>query len=145
MAELDREYFGKVISVVINKLEGGYFHPDMRTNNPKKFGPYHRSGETMFGLDRHAGHGLYYSNSRKADDVIENLKYIYDGSYKYKSDDAKKFWSKIDAANARTNWKWLYRGGNLEAELTKYAGNIMYPQFLKLAKSYLSDAARPEV
>ena len=57
--EPDKDKFLKVTSEVIKRLEGGYFHPDMRTKNPDKFGAYHRSGETMYGLDRHAGHDLF--------------------------------------------------------------------------------------
>lgn len=139
---MNEAVFDYVTGVVIDKLEGGYFHPDMRTNNPSKFGAYHRSGETMFGLDRHAGHGLYYSTPRKTDDVLANLKYIYNGSYEYKTDDAKEFWTTIDKANARKNWNWLYKGGDLYPKLKKLAGGILLPQYNKLADKYLSDKSR---
>ena len=139
---MTEEFFRKVTQVVILKLEGGYFHPDMRTKNPKKFGPYHRSGETMFGLDRHAGHGLYYKSKRKAEGVIENLPFIYGGTYVYKTDAAKEFWTTIDAANARTNWNWLYKGGSKEARLRELAATIMYPQYLSHSKNYLSEKSR---
>jgi hypothetical protein len=139
---MNEAVFDYVTGVVIDKLEGGYFHPDMRTNNPKKFGVYHRSGETMFGLDRHAGHGLYYSTPRKTKDVLENLKYIYNGSYQYKSDDAKEFWTTIDNANARKNWSWLDRGGNLYPKLRKLTGRIMLPQYTYLSNKYLSAKSR---
>jgi hypothetical protein len=139
---MNEALFDYVTGVVIDKLEGGYFHPDMRTQNPSKFGAYHRSGETMFGLDRHAGHSLYYSTPRKTDDVLANLKYIYNGSYKYKTEDAKDFWTTIDKANARKNWKWLYKGGDLYPKLKKLAGGIMLPQYTYLANKYLSDKSR---
>ena len=139
---MNEALFDYVTGVVIDKLEGGYFHPDMRTNNPSKFGAYHRSGETMFGLDRHAGHSLYYSTKRKTDDVLKNLKYIYDGSYQYKSADAKEFWTTIDKANARKNWKWLYKGGDLYPKLRKLAGGILLPQYNYLANKYLSEKSR---
>jgi hypothetical protein len=139
---MNEAVFDYVTGVVIDKLEGGYFHPDMRTNNPSKFGVYHRSGETMFGLDRHAGHDLYYSTPRKTSDVLANLKYIYNGSYQFKSDDAKEFWQTIDNANARKNWSWLDRGGNLYPRLRKLTGGIMLPQYTKLADRYLSEKSR---
>jgi hypothetical protein len=139
---MNEALFNYVTGVVIDKLEGGYFHPDMRTNNPSKFGAYHRSGETMFGLDRHAGHGLYYSSSRKTDDVLANLKYIYNGSYTFKSPDAKEFWTTIDNANARKNWKWLFRGGDKYAKLRELASKIMYPQFTYLENKYLSEKSK---
>lgn len=139
---MNEALFDYVTGVVIDKLEGGYFHPDMRTRNPSKFGAYGRSGETMFGLDRHAGHDLYYSTPRKSSDVTTNLKYIYNGSYKYKSEDAKEFWTTIDKANARKNWAWLYKGGDLYNRLKKLAGGIMLPHYNYLANKYLSEKSR---
>ena len=139
---MNEAQFDYVTGVVIDKLEGGYVHPDMRTRNPSKFGAYHRSGETMFGLDRHAGHGLYYSTPRKTSDVLSNLKYIYDGSYQYKTPDAKEFWTTIDKQNARKNWNWLYKGGDLYPKLKKLAGGIMLPHYTNLANKYLSEKSR---
>lgn len=139
---IDRNKFKTVTKLVIDKLEGGYFHPNMRTNNPSKFGSYHRSGETMFGLDRHAGHGLFYSTPRKADDVISNLKFIESNAYQYKTPEAKEFWTTIDNANAKKNWAWLYRGGNLENRLKDLTCDIMLPVYERNSKNYLSAKAK---
>ena len=139
---VDKDKFKTVTKLVIDKLEGGYFHPNMRTANPKKFGAYHRSGETMFGLDRHAGHGLYYSTSRKSDDVLRNLKNIESGVYTYKSLEAKEFWTTIDTANAKNNWQWLYRGGGLENKLKDLTAEIMLPSYERNAKNYLDAKTR---
>ena len=139
---VDKDKFKTVTKLVIDKLEGGYFHPNMRTANPKKFGAYHRSGETMFGLDRHAGHGLYYSTPRKSDDVLSNLKNIESGVYTYKSLEAKEFWTTIDTANAKNNWQWLYRGGGLENKLKDLTAEIMLPSYEANAKNYLDVTAR---
>ena len=139
---VDKDKFKSVTKLVIDKLEGGYFHPNMRTANPKKFGPYHRSGETMFGLDRHAGHGLYYSTSRKSDDVLRNLKHIESGVYQYKTPEAKEFWTTIDTANAKNNWQWLYRGGSLENKLKDLTAEIMLPSYERNAKNYLDAKTR---
>jgi hypothetical protein len=148
---MDLNKFLPITKLVINKLEGGYFHPNMRTANPKVFGSYHRSGETMMGLDRHAGHGLYYSTPQKkgADgkkiDVLSNLKNIENGSYKYLNNDAKDFWTIIDNAKAKTNWKWNYKGGPLEEKLTDLASKIMYPQFVKNFNLYLKNPKSKEI
>jgi hypothetical protein len=139
---MNQAVFDYVTGVVIDKLEGGYYHPDMRTANPSKFSRYGSSGETMFGLDRHAGHDLYYKTPRKSSDVQTNMKYIYNGSYQYKSDAAKEFWTIIDKANARKNWKWLYRGGDKYARLKKLTGGIMFPHYTYLANKYLSEKSR---
>lgn len=139
---IDKNLFQGVTKIVIDKLEGGYFHPDMRSNRPDIFGSYHRSGETMFGLDRHAGHDLYYKTKRKTKDVLENLKYIYGGAYEYKSPEARKFWQTIDNANARKLWKWNYKGGKYQNELQTLAADILRPQYDKLAKTYLTEESQ---
>lgn len=133
----DRD-FDKVVATVIDKLEGGYFHPNMRTKDPDKFRVYDKSGETMFGLDRHAGHGLYYSTPRKSKNVLDNLKHIEANEYEYSSPEAKEFWETIDKANAKNTWKWGYRGGPLQARLTYLAGRIMKKLFDSLSARYLT-------
>lgn len=130
--------YDTIVASVIDKLEGGYFHPNMRTRNPSKFGAYNRSGETMFGLDRHAGHSLYYSTPRKTKDVLSNLQHIESGEYQYKSQEAKEFWETIDSADAKNSWQWNYKGGPLEARLRYLAGRIIRPQFESLINQYLS-------
>ena len=45
----------KIVNLVIDNLEGGYYNPEMFQKNPKKFTMYKNSGETMFGLDRLKG------------------------------------------------------------------------------------------
>lgn len=139
---VDKDKFKSVTKLVIDKLEGGYFHPNMRTANPKKFGPYHRSGETMFGLDRHAGHGLYYSTPRKSDDVLRNLKNIESGVYTYKTPEAKEFWTTLDKVDAKNKWQWLYRGGSLEDKLKDLTAEIMLPSYERNAKNYLDAKTR---
>jgi hypothetical protein len=142
---MNKNKFKDVTKLVIDKLEGGYFHPNMRTANPTKFGAYHRSGETMFGLDRHAGHDLYYSTPRKklpngqAIDVLSNLKFIENGSYQYKNPQSKEFWELIDKVNAKNNWKWNYKGGSLEPRLKELASEILYPKFETYLNAYVKN------
>jgi Putative peptidoglycan binding domain/D-alanyl-D-alanine carboxypeptidase len=138
----DTTDYDTVVATVIDKLEGGYFHPNMRTQNPAKFGVYDRSGETMFGLDRHAGHGLYYATPRKAKDVLANIPHIESGEYQYKTPEAKEFWETIDSADAKNKWQWNYKGGALENRLRYLAGRIIKPQFESLANQYLSPKAK---
>lgn len=51
--------YADLVRLVIDNLEGGYYHPDMYTANPSMFAraaaEYQRSGETMYGLDRKNG------------------------------------------------------------------------------------------
>lgn len=141
--EPDKDKFLKVTGEVINRLEGGYFHPDMRTKDPAKFGAYQRSGETMYGLDRHAGHGLFYNEKRLSDDVIENMKNIYGGRYTYKTPEAREFWKTIDLSQARSKWAWnSIPNEPLKSGLKTLASKIMYKPFLDYSKAYLSPQAR---
>jgi hypothetical protein len=39
------------------------------------------------------------------------------------------FWQTIDAQNARKNWKWNYRGGNLEGALRDLVVKMMYKRY----------------
>jgi hypothetical protein len=113
--------FNDMTLLVIDKLEGGYFHPAMLDDgrlDAKYKGVYGKSGETMFGIDRVAGGNLNNSVS------------------------AKKFWKIIDNAGAKSKWKWNYRGGSLESELKELTVEIMYPHYLRLTKQFLSEKSQ---
>lgn len=120
------DIFDNIVQLVIDTNEGGYFHRKMlddgRVHDPDGLmsaGPGRKdSGETMFGLDRVNGAKLFDNAA------------------------GKRFWKIIDDAGARDKWKWLYRGGSLEPELRKLAGQIMYPEYIRLFGKYLSPAAQ---
>ena len=138
----DKTYFLEAAKAVINNFEGGYFHPKMYIENPKKFKVFSNSGETMFGLDRHAGFNLYYKGNRKTANVQDNLKFIESGVYEYKNEPARKFWSLLDSLNAKNTFKHLDTGGENRDKLTILASEIMYPEFLRLAYKYLSEGSQ---
>lgn len=112
MADINK--FNAMCTLVIEKLEGGYYHPDMLKDGRVKDIRYANSGETMFGIDRKAGGALNTTPAGLA------------------------FWKIIDAANARKLWQWNYKGGALAPELKKYACQIIYNEYEKLSKIYLS-------
>ena len=141
----DKKTFEQATKLVIKTFEGGYYHPlmfrDGRLNpNTSAFGIMAKSGETMFGLDRHAGHSLYYSTPRVTSDVLTNLQYI--PTYKYKSADAKQFWETIDATGAAQKWAWNYRGGSLEEKLATLAARVLYPAYIEYSNKYLTPQAQ---
>jgi hypothetical protein len=138
----DKNYFTAATTQVIKSFEGGYFHPKMYMSNPSKFNGYDTSGETMFGLDRHAGFDIYYKGKRKAKDVQDNLKYIESGAYEYKNPASKEFWTTIDKADAKNNWKWNSRGGKDEEKLTLLASDVIYPVFLQYSDRFLNDDSK---
>lgn len=109
--------FKEIVSKVIDKLEGGYFHPNMLKDGRVKDARYSNSGETMFGIDRLKGGSI---NSTAA---------------------GKRFWLLIDNANAAKNWKWNFKGGELEPELKSLASEMIEPLYNNLSKNYLSKQA----
>lgn len=117
-----KDKFLRLAEIVIDKLEGGYFHPDMLTdgrlpNTDRLKRIYGISGETMMGIDRKNGGSL---NTTPA---------------------GKKFWALIDSSN-KQKWKWNYKGGSLEPQLRRLAAEILYPHFLKLHNMFLSAKAQ---
>ena len=102
---------------VIDKFEGGYYHPNMLLDGRVKDKRYSKSGETMFGIDRLKGGSI---NKTAA---------------------GKRFWNLIDQANASKLWKWNYKGGSLAPELKNLAAEMIEPLFNNLSKSYLSQKA----
>jgi hypothetical protein len=112
------EKFKAINNIVIDKLEGGYYHPNMRLRNPKKFAKYGTSGETMMGIDRMTGDAINRTTA------------------------GKKFWKLIDDADAKNKWDWLYMGGNLENQLRDLVVEIIYPEFTYLKNKYLSKKAQ---
>ena len=105
-----------MVNLVIDKLEGGYYHPDMLKDGRVRDGRYGASGETMFGLDRKAG----------------NTEATPEG---------REFWAYIDSLNARSNWKWNYMAKDnpqLGAKLRELAANYIKPFYGKFMSSHLS-------
>jgi peptidoglycan hydrolase-like protein with peptidoglycan-binding domain len=109
--------YEKMAELVINKLEGGYYHPDMLKDGRIKDKRYSASSETMFGIDRNGG-----------SDIND-------------SPEGKQFWKLIDSAEARKKWSWLSLGGSLEQQLRKLAAQTMKPRYDNFSKRYLSPAA----
>jgi len=145
---VDQNLFFDATKLVIENFEGGYYHPDMlldgRLNpTPAQIDLLKYSGETMFGLDRHAGHSLYYSSPRISSDVRNNLQYI--PNYTYKNSASKDFWTILDNAAANKLWKWNYKGGQFEGQLQTLAAKILYPVFIEYSDKYLSEAAKKVV
>jgi len=131
----------KIAATVINKLEGGYYHPNMMAKDPSRFKDYGFSGETLFGLDRHAGHDLFYKTKRKVSDVRDNLKHIEAGEYEWASPEAKEFWTTVDSMGAKDKWEWNSKGGANEARLVDLASGIIAKQWDVLSQRYLSNEA----
>jgi hypothetical protein len=95
---------------VIRELEGGYYHPDMKVKNPKKFACMGASGETMFGIDRVAGSPATTNPPA-----------------------AKQFWALIDSQGARTKWSHLYIPPNpVRDKLVYLAAGVMEPEFNRM-------------
>jgi len=115
---MDVNKFNEMVQLVIDQLEGGYYHPNMLKTGAVKDSSYASSGETMFGIDR--------KNFGSPNDTVHG----------------KNFWGLIDKANASKNWKWNYKGGDLAPELKKHAAGMLLPKYEEFSKRYLSPQAK---
>ena len=106
--------FTKITDEVIDKLEGGYYHPKMLVDGRVKDSRYGASGETLYGLDRKAGAGL----SRYPE--------------------WQRFWNRVDTLGASDKWSWNYKGGANAPELKKIAGQVMFKEYNRLYNKYLT-------
>lgn len=112
---VNESQFIAITDTVIDKLEGGYYHPNMLLDGRVKDSRYSASGETMLGIDR--------KNAASA--LVNSLAW-------------GAFWGKIDSVDARNKWKWNYKGGELYPYLRTLAGRMMYPEYKRLYSKYLS-------
>ncbi len=112
----DTANFGKLVGIVIDNFEGGYYHPNMLRDGRVNDSRYSSSGETMFGIDRKTGGTLNTSPA------------------------GQKFWSLIDEAGAADEWQWNYFGGDLQPQLKELVGQMMEPHYMSLLSQRLSPA-----
>lgn len=109
--------FSKMINLIINKLEGGYYHPNMLADGRVKDSRYGASGETMFGIDRKNGP-------------------------ESKTQAGLEFWSLIDNADAQHKWPNEFMGGDLAPKLRELVVKMMQPQYMACFKRYLTPEAQ---
>lgn len=109
------------VTLIIDNIEGGYYHPDMQKADPKKFAVMGASGETMYGMDRKAGGKVMETEA------------------------GKKFWSLIDENRKYFPSVWVYNykaSGQLATELKSLACQMMYNQYQSYSKSYLNSKTK---
>ena len=95
---LDQQTYTDTVALIINNLEGGYYHPNMLQDGRVTDQRYASSGETMFGIDR-----------KNAPPVVQA------------TPEWAQFWGLIDGADAKDNWTWNYMGGDLAPQLEQLA------------------------
>lgn len=118
----------QLITYVIHNIEGGYYHPDMKSKlrGGENLGI---SGETMYGLDRANGAGSAVTNS----------------------DAGRKFWKLIDDNYSSHHGDTSYYGdmadgrkvpASVGAQLQEYTKTIIKTMFNDYAGRYLSAGAK---
>lgn len=113
--------FKEYIKLIINNIEGGYYHPDMKAANPTKFKNMLDSGETMYGMDRTAGGKTMETEA------------------------GKKFWALIDENRKYFPTVWVYNykaSGQLAEELKNLACEMMYARYTNYCKNWMSATAK---
>jgi hypothetical protein len=111
---LKADEFDRMVNIIIEKLEGGYYHPDMLKDGRVKDGRFGASGETLFGMDRKTGEW-----ERKYPQGVE-------------------FFAILDSVDARNKWPHYYMGGSYRPKLQQLATQIIKSEYIKYSKAYLS-------
>lgn len=122
--QLSFDKFSTLTQHVIDFLEGGYYHPSMKSKfNIKSQLLLGDSGETMFGLDRK--HGAQLARYPEWD----------------------IFWDVVDQGKAKRPFEWKYNAKNVkDADVLKdFAARIMYKWFSYLAGKYILISSMDEI
>lgn len=104
--------FNKMVNLIINKIEGGYYHPQMSKDG--RANGMGSSGETMFGIDRQ------------------------NGNWESRSEAGREFWRIIDNAKASESWTYNYMGGPYESQLRNLAAEMIKGDYITNVSNYLS-------
>jgi peptidoglycan hydrolase-like protein with peptidoglycan-binding domain len=108
-----------MVNVIINYIEGGYYHPNMKEKNPQKFKLFGSSTETLFGMDRYAGDWE-------------------------KTSAGQEFFNIIDGENASDNWSYNYKledNPSLSKKLKDLSADMINQRFQENKKRYFSKEA----
>lgn len=120
--------------LIIDNLEGGYYHPDMQSKlrNGERLG---NSGETMYGLDRKAGAGLFVSGPGKEFwQVVDQYYGTHHGDASYYQDKADGKKSDIPATVGQ-RLKSL-AAQTMLPKFTEYSDKYFTPEVKRLVNSY---------
>jgi len=110
--------FNKMNNLIIDKLEGGYYHPKMLKDGRVKDGRYGGSGETMFGMDRKTG------------------------EWESRTEEGRRFFKILDDADASSKWVWNYMGGEYESKLRDLSAEMIKREYLNNTKQFLSSESQ---
>lgn len=113
-----------IINSIIKHIEGGYYHPIMKSKNPTKYANMGNSGETLFGIDRKfAGKDLESQS------------------------EWRRFWSLVDADKRKNPRKWVYNyslndNSNLKNELRNLVIHLIKNRFRNFSNKFLTDETK---
>jgi hypothetical protein len=108
-----------MVDVIINYIEGGYYHPNMKEKNPEKFRLFSSSTETLFGIDRYAGDWE-------------------------KTSAGQEFFNILDSEDAANKWSYMYKledNPSLAKKLKDLSADMINQKFVEYKKRYFSKEA----
>lgn len=130
---MNKNLFLHIADLIINKIEGGYYHPNYKTLKPSTFDVMGISGETMYGLDRKNGAGSAVTNSTAG----QTFWSIIDKEFAAAKNDTKYWNDKADGTK--------YIAASVGRQLRPLADEITLLNYNRYADKYLSDTARKRV
>lgn len=108
-----------MVNVIINYIEGGYYHPNMKEKNPEKFRLFSSSTETLFGMDR------------------------YEGDWE-KTSAGQEFFNILDSEDASNKWNYNYKledNPSLAKKLKDLSADMINQKFIEYKKRYFTNEA----
>lgn len=142
-------YAERATSIILDKLEGGYFHPSMLLDGrlPSRGSHlYSKSGETYGGLDRLAGRDIFYFPAPKTVETsLRMLQPSATSSWIQRRQDFKDvysrdFWRFVDSYTSRYRLPWNYK---FEGQSAQYVSHLVSQIMLQEFYRYLNRFCPP--
>ena len=130
---MNKNLFLKIADLIINNIEGGYYHPNYKTLKPSTFEKMGISGETMYGLDRKNGAGSAVTTSAAGKKFWE----IIDREFVAAKNDTKYWNDKADGTK--------YISASVGRQLRPLADEVTLLNYDRYANLYLGSNARKRI
>lgn len=130
---MNKPLFLHIADLIINNIEGGYYHPNYKTLKPSTFEKMGISGETMYGLDRQNGAGSAVTTS----DAGKQFWAIIDKEFAAAKNDTKYWNDKADGTK--------YIAASVGKRLRPLADEVTLLNYNRYADLYLDSKSRKRI
>lgn len=130
---MNKPLFLHIADLIINNIEGGYYHPNYKVLKPDTFEKMGISGETMYGLDRKNGAGSAVTTSAAGQKFWQ----IIDKEFAAAKNDTKYWNDKADGTK--------YIAASVGRQLRPLADEVTLLNYDRYANLYLDATSRKRI